>query len=463
MIERIASSAGTVPHPGEIDGSAAGFAWGIPFAGLLLSIALLPLLAPRFWEHHFGKVAAFWTAAWLLPAIFAFGGEVAATSALHALLLDYVPFVLLLFALFVVAGGIRVSGNLVGTPAANTAMLAFGTLSASFLGTTGASMVLIRPMIRANADRVHKTHVFVFFIFLVANIGGALTPLGDPPLFLGFLKGVDFFWTAKAMLLPTLTATALLLVAFYVLDHSLWRIEKREGVRRDPTPDSPTGIDGKVNFLLLGAIVGLVLMSGMWKPDLEMVVYGTPLELQNLVRDVGLLAIAWMSWRLTPHRTRAANHFSFAPIIEVAKLFAGIFITITPAIAMLRAGSDGVLAPLVAAVSGPDGRPNDAIYFWLTGALSSFLDNAPTYLVFFNLAGGDAATLTGPLATTLVAISAGAVFMGANTYIGNAPNFMVKSIAESRGVRMPSFFAYLGWSLLVLGPIYGLLTLVFFA
>jgi len=203
-------------------------------------------------------------------------------------------------------------------------------------------------------------------------------------------------------------------------------------------------------------------MSGVWKPDLEIVVYGTPLELQNLARDGGLLAIAWASWRLTPRRTRVANHFSFAPIAEVAKLFAGIFITITPAIAMLRAGSDGVFAPLIAAVSGPDGRPNDVVYFWLTGALSSFLDNAPTYLVFFNLAGGDAATLTGPLATTLVAISAGAVFMGANTYIGNAPNFMVKSIAESRGVRMPSFFAYLGWSLLVLGPIYGLLTLVFF-
>jgi len=203
-------------------------------------------------------------------------------------------------------------------------------------------------------------------------------------------------------------------------------------------------------------------MSGIWKPDLEIVVYGTPVELQNLARDGGLLAIAWASWRLTPRRTRAANHFSFAPIVEVAKLFAGIFITITPAIAMLRAGSDGVFAPLIAAVSGPDGRPNDVVYFWLTGVLSSFLDNAPTYLVFFNLAGGDAAALTGPLATTLVAISAGAVFMGANTYIGNAPNFMVKSIAESRGVRMPSFFAYLGWSLLILGPIYGLLTLVFF-
>ena len=207
----------------------------------------------------------------------------------------------------------------------------------------------------------------------------------------------------------------------------------------------------------------LVLMSATWQPNLEVVVYGTTLELQNLARDAGLLAIAWASWRLTGRRIRQANHFSFGPIIEVAKLFAGIFITITPAIAMLRAGSAGVMAPVIAAVTGPDGRPNDAIYFWMTGALSSFLDNAPTYLVFFNLAGGDAATLMGSLATTLVAISAGAVFMGANTYIGNAPNFMVKSIAESRGVRMPSFFGYLGWSLLVLVPIYALLTVIFFA
>jgi Na+/H+ antiporter NhaD/arsenite permease-like protein len=303
--------------------------------------------------------------------------------------------------------------------------------------------------------------VVVFFIFLVANVGGALTPLGDPPLFLGFLKGVDFFWTTKAMLLPTLTTSAILLALFFVVDRWWWRREERPaGV--DPTPDRPLYVDGKINGLLLCGIIALVLMSGVWKPDLVLSVHGTTVELQNVVRDAGLLAIAWASWKLTPRRVRKANHFEFGPIIEVAKLFAGIFVTIAPAIAILKAGSDGVLAPLVAMVTGADGQPNDAIYFLMTGALSSFLDNAPTYLVFFNLAGGDAATLTGPLATTLVAISAGAVFMGANTYIGNAPNFMVKSIAESRGVKMPSFFAYLGWALLVLVPIYGLLTVLFF-
>ena len=447
---------------GGLNGATLSPLWVVPFAGILLSIALMPVTAPGFWHHHFGKTTAFWAFALLVPLALNFGLGVTAREVVHTLLAEYVPFIILLFALFTVSGGLHVRGNLRGSALQNTRLLALGTVLASVMGTTGASMLLIRPLLRANDNRRYRAHVVVFFIFLVANIGGALTPLGDPPLFLGFLKGVDFFWTTKAMLLPTLTASLLLLALFYAVDRWFWRLEGGDAARPDPTPDSPTGVDGKVNFLLLGGIVALVLMSGMWKPDLEIVVYGTPLELQNLARDGGLLAIAWASWRLTPRRTRAANHFSFAPIAEVAKLFAGIFITITPAIAMLRAGSDGVFAPLIAAVSGPDGRPNDVVYFWLTGALSSFLDNAPTYLVFFNLAGGDAATLTGPLATTLVAISAGAVFMGANTYIGNAPNFMVKSIAESRGVRMPSFFAYLGWSLLVLGPIYGLLTLVFF-
>ena len=323
-------------------------------------------------------------------------------------------------------------------------------------------MLMIRPLLRANDNRRYRAHAVVFFIFLVANIGGALTPLGDPPLFLGFLKGVDFFWTTRVMLWPTLTASAILLALFYCVDRYLFR---REGPRPrvlDPTPDSRIRIDGKVNFILLALILACVLLSGLWKPGLTLEVYGTTMELQSVLRDLALIALAWLSWKLTPAKSRHANHFSWAPIVEVAKLFAGIFLTIIPAIAMLRAGNEGALAPLLALVSGPDGRPVDALYFLLSGTLSSFLDNAPTYLVFFNLAGGDPVVLMGPLATTLAAISAGAVFMGANTYIGNAPNFMVKSIAEARGVKMPSFFAYLGWSLLVLSPIYALLTVVFF-
>jgi Na+/H+ antiporter NhaD/arsenite permease-like protein len=446
-----------------VNGAALSPLWVVPFAGILLSIAVMPVTAPGFWHHHFGKTTALWVAAFLVPFALHFGVGVAAHEVVHTLLAEYVPFIVLLLALFTVSGGLHVRGNLHGSAWLNTRLLALGTLLASVMGTTGAAMLLIRPLLRANDHRRHKAHVVVFFIFLVANIGGALTPLGDPPLFLGFLKGIDFFWTARAMLWPTLTASVLLLALFFLVDAWLWkRREQPAPARRDPTPDTPLAIDGKVNLVLLAGILALVLMSGMWKSDLTLTLYGTTIELQNLVRDAGLVAIAWASWRLTPRRVRQANHFSFGPIVEVAKLFAGIFVTIVPAIAMLRAGSDGVLAPLVAMMSGPQGTPNDALYFWTTGALSSFLDNAPTYLVFFNLAGGDAAALMGPLATTLVAISAGAVFMGANTYIGNAPNFMVKSIAEARGVRMPSFFAYFGWALLVLGPIYALLTVLYF-
>jgi len=448
---------------GGLNGGALSPLWVVPFAGILLSIALAPVTASAFWHHHFGKTTAFWSLAFLIPFALNYGIGLAAREVVHTLLLEYLPFIVLLFALFTVSGGIHVRGNLHGSPAVNTGLLGLGTVLASIMGTTGAAMLLIRPLIRANDNRRYKAHVVVFFIFLVANIGGALTPLGDPPLFLGFLKGVDFFWTTKAMFWPTLTASAILLTIFYCVDRRLFRREHElHRSRVDPTPDSPIRIDGKINFLLLAAVLGCVLASGLWKPGLTLDIYGTTLELQNLLRDIALVAIVWGSWKLTPSALRHANHFSWAPILEVAMLFAGIFLTIIPAIAMLRAGNEGAMAPLLALVSSPDGRPIDALYFLLTGALSSFLDNAPTYLVFFNLAGGDPVALMGPLATTLAAISAGAVFMGANTYIGNAPNFMVKSIAEARGIRMPSFFAYLGWSLLVLTPVYALLAVVFF-
>ncbi len=447
----------------DIDGSKLSALWGVPFAGILLCIALMPLLAPIFWHHHFGKVAAAWSLAFLVPFAVTFGASAAATSFVHAALAEYIPFVILLTALFTVAGGIHIRGNLHGSPGLNTAILAIGAFLASFMGTTGASMLMIRPLIRANDNRTHKAHVVVFFIFIVSNAGGSLTPLGDPPLFLGFLKGVDFFWTTRAMLWPTLMASTILLAMFYVLDRWLWaQDDEARAPAYDPTPDSPIRIEGGLNFLLLAAILACVLASGLWKPGLTAIVYGTTLELQNVLRDAALLGIAWASWRLTPAAVRRAHHFTWGPIVEVAKLFAGIFLTIIPAIAMLRAGDGGAFAPVVSLVTGADGRPDDRLYFLLTGALSSFLDNAPTYLVFFNLAGGDPAVLMGAQATTLAAISAGAVFMGANTYIGNAPNFMVKAIAESRGVRMPSFFAFLGWALLALTPIYVLMVMIFF-
>jgi Na+/H+ antiporter NhaD/arsenite permease-like protein len=434
--------------------------WGLPFAAMLLSIALLPLFAARLWHHHQGKIAALWAALFLVPYAVRFGLHATWDAMLHTALHEYLPFVILLTALYTVSGGIAVRGNLHGSPAQNTLLLAVGTVLASVMGTTGAAMLMVRPVIRANDARRHNAHVLVFFIFLVANAGGALTPLGDPPLFLGFLKGVDFFWTLRHMLGPTALLCALLLVLFYLLDRWSWSRED-ERAPRDPTPDSPLGIIGAWNVLWLLAIVLAVLHSGIWKPQVTVSILGQQLELQNLVRDAALIGIALLSLATTPWQARHENQFTWAPMVEVAKLFLGIFLTIIPVIAILRAGPDGALAALVRLTTDAQGQPIAAAYFWLTGGLSAFLDNAPTYLVFFNLAGGDAAHLMAQ-ATTLTAISAGAVYMGAVTYIGNAPNFMVKAIAEHRGVRMPSFFGYVGWSFAVLLPCFVVLTVVFF-
>ncbi|GBH24955.1 sodium:proton antiporter [Burkholderia vietnamiensis] len=447
-----------------LDGATLSALWGIPFAGILLSIAVFPLIAPVFWHHHFGKIAAAWAVAFLAPFAVVFGAGTAFGTLVHALLEEYIPFIVLLTALYTVAGGICVNGNLHGTPKLNTAILALGTLLASVMGTTGAAMLLIRPLLRANDNRKHVVHVVIFFIFLVANAGGSLSPLGDPPLFLGFLNGVSFFWTTTHLALPMLFICALLLTLFFVLDTYFYRKGGEERpAALDPTPDDVAlSIDGKINFVLLAAVIGLVLMSGIWKPDVAFDVWGTHVALQNLVRDVALIVVALASLALTPRSAREGNAFNWAPIAEVAKLFAGIFVTIAPVIVILRAGADGAFAQIVHLVTGADGKPIDVMYFWATGLLSSFLDNAPTYLVFFNLAGGDAQALMTTGATTLAAISAGAVFMGANSYIGNAPNFMVKAIAESRGVRMPSFFAYLGWAFAVLVPVFLLTSWIFF-
>lgn len=452
----------TVGLAADLDGRALSVLWGVPFAGILLSIALMPLLAPIFWHHHFGKVAAAWALAFLLPFAMVFGPAAAGAGVVHALLAEYIPFIILLTALFTVAGGIFIRGNLHGSPALNTAILAIGAILASFMGTTGASMLLIRPLIRANDNRKHVVHVVVFFIFIVSNAGGSLTPLGDPPLFLGFLKGVDFSWTLLHIFPETLFLVGILLALFYAMDW--WYYHKKEEIKpQDPTPDDQKfGFDGAINFLLLGGVVGLVLMSGLWKSDIVFTIAGTEVGLPGIIRDVGLILITVVSLQVTPGSVHADNQFNWGPMMEVAKLFAGIFLTIIPVIAMLKAGVDGPFGAVVRAVTNPDGTPNPAMYFWATGILSSFLDNAPTYLVFFNTAGGDAQVLMTTMAPTLVAISAGAVFMGANSYIGNAPNLMVKAIAEDRGVKMPSFFGYMAWSIAILVPLFILMTWIFF-
>ncbi|WP_427999972.1 sodium:proton antiporter [Acidovorax sp.] len=466
-ISRWLALAGLAALPGmamaaDIDGSALSVLWGVPFAGLLLSIALMPLLAPSFWHHHFGKVAAAWGLAFLAPFAVMFGAPAAGISLVHALVAEYIPFVILLTALYTVSGGIYIRGNLHGSPGLNTAILAIGAVLASFMGTTGASMLLIRPLIRANDNRKHVAHVVVFFIFIVSNAGGSLTPLGDPPLFLGFLKGVDFFWTVSHIFPETLFLVGALLAIFYALDS--WYYHRREETLPvDPTPDSRAiGFDGKLNFVLLGVVVALVLASGFWKSSVAWTIAGAEVGLPGLVRDVGLVIVALASFRLTPAKVHEDNQFGWGPMQEVAKLFAGIFLTIIPVIAMLKAGVNGPFGAIVSAVTRADGSPDPAMYFWAAGALSSFLDNAPTYLVFFNTAGGDPAVLMTTLAPTLAAISAGAVFMGANTYIGNAPNMMVKAIAEDRGVKMPSFFGYMLWSGGILVPLFVVMTFIWF-
>jgi Na+/H+ antiporter NhaD/arsenite permease-like protein len=447
------------PH---LDGAALGAIWAVPFVGLLLSIAVMPLTAPRFWHDHYGKVSAAWAIAFLLPFALLQGVEIATFEFLHVMLLDYVPFIVLLFALYTISGGVYIEGDIHGTPLTNTGLLAGGTLIASIAGTTGASVLLIRPLLRANDDRSYNVHVVVFFIFLVSNIGGSLTPLGDPPLYIGFLKGVDFFWPTVHLLGKTIILVAILLAIFFAIDTYIYGRDRRR--RADPASGAQQKmkLNGWRNIILLAAVIAVILGSAMWKTSEAIDIYGVHVDLPNIARVIALLALAALSLLLTPMAYREGNSFTWGPIAEVAKLFAGIFITIVPVIAMLKAGEAGAFAPILALVTNADGTPNNAMYFWLTGGLSSFLDNAPTYLVFFNAAGGDPQELMGPLATTLAAISAGAVFMGANTYIGNAPNFMVKAIAEEAGVKMPSFFGYMLWSGVFLLPSFALVTWLFF-
>ncbi|MEE2813834.1 MAG: sodium:proton antiporter [Verrucomicrobiota bacterium] len=534
-----------------VDGSKLSVLWVMPFVGMLLSIALGPLIAAHFWHAHYGKVAAGWIVLFSIPFLATFKGD-AFYEILHIVLLDYVPFIILLAALFTAAGGICLKGSLRGSPAVNTGILAIGTILASWMGTTGAAMLLIRPILRANAWRKHQVHVVVFFIFLVANIGGSLTPLGDPPLFLGFLKGVDFFWTMK--LLPVMAPLAIFLLAvFFIFDSLMF---KKEGKAPDDGEKVPLKLEGGINFAMVGCIIAAILFS-TWlgknkftdptvaekmAPKIESAefdmktakadlvnyvtenkdavlddsnseyhkkrvahlhsvsavnqlratkthdetkglhIFGVTVPFSNLVRDVLLILIALVSLKLTPmykmvkddhghevpaegeeeSNVRAANGFTWEPILEVAKLFIAIFICMIPALKILQSGVDGSLSSVILAVQSSTNDPVNMMYFWLTGILSSFLDNAPTYVVFFNTAGGDPTSLMGPMAKTLLAISCGAVFMGANTYIGNAPNFMVKAIAEEHGVKMPSFFGYMAWSVAILIPTFILLTLFFF-
>ncbi len=443
---------------------------GIPFVGILLSIALFPLFAPHFWHHHFKKVAVGWGLILAIPLLFTYN-KLALFKILEVLLIDYVPFIILLWGLYTVSGGIYLKGSLVGTPGVNLLILVVGTLLASWMGTTGASMLLIRPLLRANRERKHKTHVFIFFIFLVSNIGGLLTPLGDPPLFLGFLHGVPFFWTMK--LLPEFLVTASIVLAiFFIMDSYYYK--RDHGLPETAikyVEKHPLILEGYQNIIFLIGILAAVMISGLWEPG-GFEVGGIALGWHDLTRDALIILMGLLSLKFTDKRIHRENDFGWNAMKEVAWLFLGIFVTIIPVLMILRAGVHGHLGFLIKAISEP------WHYFWVSGSLSSFLDNAPTYLAFFNLALGQTGlseleasqilrgTLQHPQAQNFIAflkaVSCGAVFMGANTYIGNAPNFMVRTICSEYGIKMPSFFGYMVWSICILIPSFVVMTMVFF-
>jgi Na+/H+ antiporter NhaD/arsenite permease-like protein len=430
----------------------------LPFLALLFSIALGPVFATRLWHVHYGVAAASWAALALIMLVASEGVGATLHALAHSMLADYLPFILMMFAFYTTAGGVVVSDLNRATPLTNTGLLAAATLAANLIGTIGASMIVIRPLLQANAGRRHQVHIFIFVIFLVSNIGGVLSPLGNPPLFFGFLRGVDFFWPLRSLWLEMLLTSGLLLFVFFFLDDYFFRKENNAADHEETRLE----IRGLRNLALIVATVVAILASAVWHPRTAVTFLGTRLELQDILRDAALLAIGLTSLAATPRVDREANHFVWAPLEEVAKLFAAIFVCIIPVMAMLAANAHGPFAPIIRLLSHNDGTPNNAAYFWATGLLSSVLDNAPTYLVFFGVAGGDPATLMGPLTGTLVAISAGAVFMGALTYIGNAPNFMIYAMARRARVPMPGFFGYMLWSTAILVPVFILVTLLFF-
>ncbi|MGC9141867.1 MAG: sodium:proton antiporter [Caldimicrobium sp.] len=434
----------------------------LPFVGILLSIALFPLVLPRFWQKHFGKIALFWALLSILPLLYFYPIETL-HEILHTLLAEYIPFILLISSLYIISGNIYLHGNFSGTPLFNIIYLFISTFLASLMGTTGASVVLVRPLIRANAWKKDTAHVFIFFIFLVSNIGGALTPLGDPPLFLGFLKGVPFFWSLN--LFPTMFFCVIyLLILFFIIDSLHYRREKSFLPKNKEK--KPFVILGWYNiFFLIGVPLTILISANLPLPSLKF--FGVERPLNEIIRDLFLVLLAGISYYITPKKVREKNEFTFFPIKEVAILFLGIFMTMIPALNILKAGEKGALKPLIISLNEP------AHYFWMTGILSAFLDNAPTYLTFLStclgkfypgLAEKEAILrLIQDYPKYLLAISEGAVFFGALTYIGNAPNFMVRSIVEEKGIPMPSFFGYLiKFSFPILIPMFLLLTLIFY-
>lgn len=439
----------------------------IPFAGLLLCIAVMPLLKPEWWEKNQAWAVIAWSLLFIIPSIVMNGTGSTVETVLECIINDYLTFIVLLFGLFCVSGNITLEGNLAGSPAVNALFLAFGTLLSSCIGTTGASMLLVRPMIKMNSWRKRKSQIMIFFIFMISNMGGTLTPIGDPPLLMGFMRGVPFFWSIH--LFPILLFNmALLLFIFFFVDRNRYRKDIAEGLHPDISkPGVELKIEGLHNIIFLVMIVAAVILSGTL-PSLPAfqdaagnvlgitIFESVRLTYPAMIEIAIILLAAFLSFKTTNVKIRTQNHFTWGAIKEVAVLFIGIFVTMQPALAVLKE-------------MGPNlGVSEPFEMFWATGLLSSFLDNTPTYLVFLTTAGtlgftsGIVTTVGTITVRILMAISCGAVFMGANTYIGNAPNFMVKSISDENGIRMPSFFGYMGWSLAILVPVFIVDTLVFF-
>lgn len=436
-------------------------AFCIPFIGMLLSVAIFPLIAGKWWEKKKQYIVILWSLLFLIPFAVKYSAGVMGETLLDIVLNDYMTFIILLFGLFCVSGNIAIKGNFSGAPKVNVILLLIGTLLSSWIGTTGASMIMIRPIMRANAWRKRKVQIIVFFIFLVSNIGGCLTPVGDPPLLMGFMRGVPFFWSLR--LLPIfILNTAILLVVFFFLDRRAYRKDIAEGHAPELTAEKTNvRIEGIHNIIFIVMIVIAVILSGVLSslPLFEKGVSLTEnvyLSTASVIEVAIILLAAFLSMKTTKKEVRIENQFSWAAIQEVAILFIGIFITMEPALLFLEAHGASL------------GLQHPWQMFWATGALSSFLDNTPTYLVFLTTAGtlGAATGITTSVGTIapvmLKAISCGAVCMGANTYIGNAPNFMVRSMAEEGGVRMPSFFGYMAWSGSILIPVFFIDMLVFF-
>lgn len=439
----------------------------IPFAGLLLCIAVLPLVKPEWWEKNRPWAVIAWSLLFIIPFAVRYGLGTMAETVLECVINDYLTFIVLLFGLFCVSGNINVDGDFAGAPGTNTVLLALGTLLSSCIGTTGASMLLVRPMIKMNSWRKNKSHIMVFFIFMISNMGGCLTPIGDPPLLMGFMRGVPFTWSLH--LFPILIFNmVILLTVFYIMDRHVYRKDIALGRRPDiSSPRTEVKMNGLHNVIFLVMIVAAVILSGVLPgmpafQDAEGHVRGIHifgeviLSFPSLIEIALILLAALLSFKTTKQEIRTKNHFTWGAISEVAVLFIGIFITMQPALMILKAkGAElGITEPYQ--------------MFWVTGALSSFLDNTPTYLVFLTTAGtlgyteGIATTVGTIPVQMLTAISCGAVFMGANTYIGNAPNFMVKSISDENGIRMPSFFGYILWSFCILVPVFLIDMFVFF-